>query len=53
MSSTPPPSDKGAAFTGLIVTAVLLFLMVFGIVKMTNAKYAGHEGAKAEATKAH
>ncbi|MBK6486646.1 MAG: hypothetical protein IPF98_07225 [Gemmatimonadetes bacterium] len=53
MSSTPPPSDKGAAFTGLIVTAVLLFLMSFGIVKWTNAKFASHEGAKAEATTAH
>ncbi|MFN8666750.1 MAG: hypothetical protein U0164_06055 [Gemmatimonadaceae bacterium] len=46
-------SDKGAAFAGLIVTAVALFVIAFGIVKMTNAKYAGHEGGKAEATQAH
>ena len=46
-------SDKGAAFTGLIVTSVALFLVAFGIVKYTNAKYAGHEGTKAEASQAH
>lgn len=46
-------SDKGAAFTGLIVTAVALSVMAFGIVKWTNAKYANHDGAKAEATTAH
>ncbi|MEO6446208.1 MAG: hypothetical protein ABIZ91_09995 [Gemmatimonadaceae bacterium] len=43
-------SDKGAAFTGLIVTAVVLFLLSFGIVKWTNAKFAGHQGATTEAT---
>ncbi|HUQ82247.1 MAG TPA: hypothetical protein VM076_13940 [Gemmatimonadaceae bacterium] len=39
--------DKRAAFIGLIVTAVLLFIMSFTIVKLTNAKFAGHkaEGA--------
>ncbi|HEX4934239.1 MAG TPA: hypothetical protein VFV33_13710 [Gemmatimonadaceae bacterium] len=46
-------SDKGAAFIGLIVTSAVLFVFAFGIVKWTNAKYAGHEGAKAEATQAH
>ena len=40
------PEDKRAAFTGLIVTAVLLFAMSFTIVKLTNAKFAKH---KAEA----
>ncbi|MEP7380438.1 MAG: hypothetical protein ABI910_02060 [Gemmatimonadota bacterium] len=53
MSSAPPPSDKGAAFVGLIVTAGALTLMVFGIVVWTNARYASHEGAKTEATTAH
>ena len=43
-------TDKGAAFTGLLVTAAALFALCFGIVKMTNAKFAGHEGAKSEAT---
>jgi hypothetical protein len=42
-------SDFGAALTGLVVGASVLFLLVFGIVEMTNAKYA-HE-TKAESTK--
>jgi hypothetical protein len=41
-------SDKGAAFTGMIVTAVLLFIMCFTVVQLTNAKFAGH-GAEAKA----
>ena len=45
-------SDKGAAFAGMIVTATLLFLMAFTIVKLTNAKFAGHAAeAKAGQTK--
>jgi hypothetical protein len=35
-------SDKGAAFTGLIVTAIAIFIICFTIVKLTNAKFAGH-----------
>lgn len=46
-------SDKGAAFAGLIITSVALFVIAFGIVKWTNAKYAGHEGSKAESTQSH
>jgi hypothetical protein len=38
-------SDKRAAFTGLIVTATLLFLMAFTIVKLTNSAYSNKEGA--------
>jgi hypothetical protein len=41
--SAPPPSDKAAAFRGLVITALALFLMAFTIVKLTNAKYARHE----------
>ena len=44
-------TDKKAAMMGFVVTAVLLFLMSFTIVKLTNAKYAGKEKAKPEATK--
>ncbi len=44
-------SDKRAAFTGLIVTAVLLFLMSFTIVQLTNHKYASAEGTAAESSK--
>ena len=45
--------DKRAAFTGLIVTAVALFIIAFTIVKLTNAKFASHEagGAPAAAAK--
>jgi hypothetical protein len=34
--------DKKAAFIGMIVTTALLFIMAFTIVKLTNAKFAGH-----------
>ena len=42
---TAPAPDKGAAFTGLVVAAVFLFVVVFSIVKWTNGRYA-HEGAE-------
>jgi hypothetical protein len=45
-----PVSDRKAAFTGLIVGAVLLFGIMRTIVYLTNAKYA-HEKPAAEATK--
>lgn len=43
-----PQTDKSAGFTGLILGAIALFVLVFGIVRMTNAHYNGleaHEGA--------
>ena len=40
-------SDLGAALTGLIVGAVFLFIIVFTIVKLTNASFAGKEHATA------
>jgi hypothetical protein len=43
-------SDKRAAFIGLVVTAVLLFLMSFTIVKLTSAHYAA-KGEAAESTR--
>ena len=33
----------------VIVTSLALLVMVLGIVKWTNNKFAGHEGAKADA----
>jgi hypothetical protein len=45
------PSDKKAAYIGLVVTAVLLFLMSFTIVQLTNHEYAGREGQHAPAGK--
>jgi hypothetical protein len=47
MSSAPQPGDKSAGFSGLILGAIALFVIMFGIVRMTNAKYAGHEAAPA------
>ena len=42
--------DKSAGFIGLIATAALLFAIAYGIVLLTNAKFAGHEkGAAAPA----
>jgi hypothetical protein len=38
-------SDKGAAYTGLIVGLIALLVMCTTIVKLTNAKYAKHEAA--------
>jgi hypothetical protein len=37
--------DTKAAFTGLIIGAIALLLIVGAIVKFTAAKYAAHEAA--------
>lgn len=37
--SAPQPGDKSAGFTGLILGAIALFVIVFGIVRVTNARY--------------
>ena len=44
-------TDTRAAFTGLILGTVVIFALMFGIVKLTNARYAGHGAPKAEAGK--
>lgn len=51
MSTTHHPEDRRAAFTGLIIATVALVVMVFTIVKVTNARFASHEPPSAEATK--
>jgi hypothetical protein len=54
--SAPQPGDKSAAFTGLILGAITIFVIVFSIVRITNARYAGHgEGGEtpAAATTTH
>ena len=43
--SAPHPGDKSAAFTGLILGAIAIFVICFAIVRFTNAKYAGHSAA--------
>ncbi len=48
MSSAPHPGDKSAGFTGLILGGIAIFVIVFAIVRITTARYAGeHEGTKA------
>ena len=49
--SAPQAGDKSAAFTGLILGAIAIFVICFAIVRFTNAKYAGH-AAGAEGTPA-
>jgi hypothetical protein len=46
-------SDKSAGFTGLILGAITVFVILFAIVRLTNAHYAGEakEPAAAEAPK--
>ena len=43
--SAPQPGDKSAGFSGLILGAIALFVIMFGIVRWTNAQYAGHATA--------
>ncbi len=50
-ASTYHPADRSAAYTGLIVGAVALLILCFGIVKLTNAKYGAHERPAAQAAK--
>ncbi len=52
-SHAEAPSDRRAAFTGLIVGAVVVFVILFATVKVTSARFAAHEGAaeKAEVAK--
>ena len=44
--SAPQAGDKSAGFSGLILGAIALFVLIFGIVRMTNAKYAGEHAEK-------
>ena len=47
--TAPQPGDKSAGFTGLILGAIAIFIVLFAIVRLTNAKYAGHSEAPAAA----
>jgi len=48
--SAPHPGDKSAGFTGLILGAIAIFLIVFTIVRLTNAKYNNEKAEAAPAT---
>jgi len=39
-------SDRAAAYRGLILGAIVLGILLFTIVRLTNAHYASSEGAK-------
>ena len=52
--SSSQSTDKSAGFTGLILGAIAIFVLMFGIVRLTNAHYAGEKaegGAAVEAPK--
>jgi len=36
-------NDYGAAMTGFLGGAILIFAILFGVVKWTNGQFAGHE----------
>ena len=42
--AAPLPGDKRAGFTGLIVGGLVVGLMTWGIVHLTNKKFEGREG---------
>ena len=42
----PAPNDRKAAFTGLILGAVAVFIILYGTVLVTNASFHAEEGAK-------
>ena len=39
--SASQQTDKSAGFTGLILGAIAIFVILFAIVRLTNAHYAG------------
>ena len=43
-------SDRAAAYRGLILGALIIGILLFTIVRLTKAHYAGAEGAKAAST---
>jgi len=51
--SAPQPGDKSAGFSGLILGGIALFVLIFGIVRITNARYNAEHAATpaAETTK--
>ena len=50
--SAPQQTDKSAGFTGLILGAIAIFVLMFGIVRITNSHYAGEKAEPAAATEA-
>jgi hypothetical protein len=50
MSHASPPSDRSAAYRGLILGAIAIAAIVVTIIKLTNAKYAAEAPAKTGST---
>ena len=50
MSAHPAPSDRNAAFAGLIFGIIALAIVVFTVSKLTSSKYAEHEEAASTAS---
>jgi len=50
MSGHSAPSDRKAAFTGLILGAIALAVVVITISKLTSRKFEKHEAAKPTAS---
>ncbi len=50
MSAHSGPSDRGAAFTGLILGTIFIIIVVYVINQLTNKKFEGHEAAKPTAS---
>jgi hypothetical protein len=46
-------ADARAAFMGLIIGAIVLLGIMYAIVRLTNAKYAGHSPAAATPAAQH
>jgi hypothetical protein len=53
--SAPQAGDKSAGFIGLILGAIAIFVLLFAIVRLTNAHYAREkaEGAPAAVEAGH
>lgn len=50
MSAHSGPSDRKAAFTGLILGAIFVALVVVTISKLTSRKFEKHEAARPTAS---
>jgi len=51
--AAPLPGDKSAGYTGLIVGGIVVFLIAWGIVHLTNKKYEGEKAGTTTTEQAH
>ena len=50
--SAPQQTDRSAGFTGLILGAIAIFVLMFAIVRLTNAHYSGEKAEAAAGAEA-